>query len=64
MPNFSRTLAAAILLVGLSLVASGQNSRDRARDRWQRPEEVMDELGLESGSAVADIGAILIFKRT
>jgi predicted methyltransferase len=28
-----------------------------SRDRWQRPQEVMDELGLAAGSAVADIGA-------
>jgi len=27
------------------------------RDGWQRPQEVMDELGLSAGSAVADIGA-------
>lgn len=28
-----------------------------ARDRWQRPQEVMDELGVIAGSTVADIGA-------
>jgi len=28
-----------------------------SRDRWQRPQEVMDELGLKAGSTVADIGA-------
>jgi ubiquinone/menaquinone biosynthesis C-methylase UbiE len=27
------------------------------RDQWQRPQEVMDELGLTAGSAVADVGA-------
>ena len=27
------------------------------RDTWQRPVKVMEELGLQSGSAVADIGA-------
>lgn len=26
------------------------------RDAWQRPEEVMDELGVKSGSVVADVG--------
>ena len=57
MSNLNRTLVATMLLVGLSLVVIGQSARDRNRDRWQRPDEVMDELGLESGSAVADIGA-------
>lgn len=27
-----------------------------ARDKWQRPEEVMDALGIKTGSAVADVG--------
>lgn len=27
-----------------------------ARDAWQRPEEVMDALGIAAGSAVADVG--------
>jgi len=27
-----------------------------ARDKWQHPQEVMDALGLQSGSAVADVG--------
>lgn len=26
------------------------------RDKWQRPQEVMDALGIEAGSAVADVG--------
>ena len=36
-----------------------QRDRDPAaaeRDAWQRPEEVMDGLGLRAGSAVADVG--------
>ena len=27
-----------------------------ARDKWQRPQEVMDALGIKTGSAVADVG--------
>ncbi len=29
---------------------------DTRRDAWQRPEEVMDALGIVAGSAVADVG--------
>jgi predicted methyltransferase len=29
----------------------------RERDAWQRPQEVMDELGITAGQVVADIGA-------
>src|SRR5271170_4403430 len=45
-------------LVGLLLAAGctrAQNSGPE-RDRWQRPDEVMDALGVKSGSAVADVG--------
>ncbi len=35
----------------------GSESNWASRDRWQRPQEVMDELGLAAGSAVADVGA-------
>jgi predicted methyltransferase len=31
--------------------------RDRKRDEWQRPAEVLDALGLKSGQRVADIGS-------
>jgi predicted methyltransferase len=36
---------------------AGPESNWPARDRWKRPQEVMDELGLTAGSTVADIGA-------
>jgi predicted methyltransferase len=45
-------------VVGLLLSAGctrAQNSGPE-RDRWQRPDEVMDALGVKSGSAVADVG--------
>jgi predicted methyltransferase len=45
-------------LVGLLLAAGctrAQNSGPE-RDGWQRPEEVIDALGVKSGSAVADVG--------
>ncbi len=46
------------LLVPVLLLAAraGSQSYD-PRDRWQRPQEVMDALGVQPGSRVADIGA-------
>ncbi|MGH9861179.1 MAG: class I SAM-dependent methyltransferase, partial [Candidatus Acidiferrales bacterium] len=41
----------------LALQDRGNESNWPSRDRWQRPQEVMDELGLAQGSAVADVGA-------
>jgi len=48
------TVAAAFLAdsVGPALA----QSRDSARDAWQRPAEVMDLLGVHEGSRVADVG--------
>lgn len=49
------TLVAALLCaVALPLPAQNETAQ---RDAWQRPDEVMDALGLKSGSVVADIGA-------
>jgi predicted methyltransferase len=48
-----------LLLAAASLVSPGcsraQNSGPE-RDRWQRPDEVMDALGVHSGSVAADVG--------
>ncbi len=55
------------ILAGFNLVlllaiaaARAQESKDpwdgANRDKWQRPEQVMDELGLKLGSWVADVG--------
>lgn len=55
----AQALRLGTLLLVLGLASSGllgQNSGSR-RDAWQRPQEVMDALGLARGSAVADIGA-------
>jgi predicted methyltransferase len=41
-----------LLVVGCS---RAQNSGPE-RDRWQRPDEVLDALGVKSGSIVADVG--------
>jgi predicted methyltransferase len=55
-------LVAALLTVAataglLRLRAAQDSTVDFAkRDAWQRPEEVMDELGLRSGSVVGDVG--------
>lgn len=44
------------LLASLSPFLLSQDS-GAARDAWQRPAEVMDAIGISSGSVVADIGA-------
>jgi predicted methyltransferase len=54
------TLRAALLLGALGLVWLGRvSARDDwdERDRWQRPAEVMDRLGIGPGAVVADVGS-------
>lgn len=54
--TISAGVAAATLLLGLAAVpACGEDWRER--DRWQRPAQVMDVLGVTSGAVVADVGA-------
>jgi predicted methyltransferase len=57
----SRPAAAKLFLLFLALpllVAPALSQDDwKARDNWERPEEVMDALGIRAGSAVADVGA-------
>jgi predicted methyltransferase len=53
-----RWLAVPLLTSSLFISAScsrAQNSGPE-RDRWQRPDEVMDALGVRAGSVVADVG--------
>jgi predicted methyltransferase len=53
-----RRAAAALASVGLLLAVGcsrAQNSGPE-RDRWQRPVEVIDALGVKPGSIVADVG--------
>ena len=45
-----------LLCLLFSVLLSAQDT-GTARDAWQRPAEVMDALGISSGSVVADIGA-------
>jgi|SRR5690348_2756707 len=47
-------VAAMFCAVAVPLPAQNETAQ---RDAWQRPTEVMDALGLKSGSAVADVGA-------
>ena len=48
-------LAAGMLcVVAEPLLAQNETAQ---RDAWQRPNEVMDALGLKAGSAVGDVGA-------
>jgi predicted methyltransferase len=38
-------------------IAPNPAERDRKRDEWQRPAEVLDALGIKTGKRVADIGS-------
>ncbi len=55
-----KTLAVLSLLFLTAALAHAQQSQDPwtwpNRDKWQRPAQVMDELGLKPGSWVADVG--------
>lgn len=49
----------ALLVAAAACLALGLAAREEAdsdRDAWQRPEQVMDALALDAGSAVADVG--------
>ena len=50
--------ASLAALAGLLQLRASQDDKARfaARDAWQRPEEVMDDIGVKSGSVVADVG--------
>lgn len=48
--------ALSILFLSAVVLALPQNSNFAKRDAWQRPNEVMDALGVRSGSHVADVG--------
>jgi predicted methyltransferase len=51
-------LLSAASLVGLLRLKAAQDDKARfaERDAWQRPDEVMDKLGIKAGSLVADVG--------
>jgi len=53
-----RPVLLTVLLLALGLLSTGLLGQDGgpARDAWQRPQEVMDALGLAAGSVVADVG--------
>jgi len=55
----NKTYLFILLLVTLLCLAARVSGQDdsKARDAWQRPEEVMNALGIKAGSVVADIGA-------
>src|SRR5437879_13914125 len=48
-----------LLMAILSFTARPLSGQDdsKARDLWQKPQEVMDALGIKEGSIVGDIGA-------
>jgi len=57
--HFHFALSGALLLAWAlfgPLACSPAQESGPERDAWQRPAEVMDELGIHTGSAVADVG--------
>jgi predicted methyltransferase len=48
------TVLFGIMLLHVKTAVTGQDSR---RDDWQKPDEVVNGLGLEPGDIIADIGA-------
>jgi predicted methyltransferase len=60
MPFASRsTRKLFVLLIALPLLAAPLCAQDewKIRDAWEKPQEVMDILGIKTGSVVADVGA-------
>src|SRR5437764_12643755 len=54
-----RRFIGAVLLLAAGLRDPARLRAQNAgqeRDAWQRPDEVMDALGIKPGSAVADVG--------
>jgi len=49
----------SLLLCLVAFLPTSLNSQDTGpgRDAWQRPQEVMDALGIQAGSLVADVGS-------
>lgn len=59
-PGVSRRFFLLLLLlpfVPAAAVLRAQNDDWKARDAWEKPQQVMDLLGLKTGSVVADVGA-------
>ena len=56
--SFVRALCAVSLLLALAAPAQYRERQPAsARDQWQQPARVLDALGVEAGSSVADVGA-------
>src|SRR5438094_7461261 len=58
-PAYARFIICAVLLLAAGLRDPARLRAQNAgqeRDAWQRPDEVMDALGIKPGSAVADVG--------
>jgi predicted methyltransferase len=52
--SFTLYVVVASLLVGPACSAAQETGPER--DKWQHPQEVMDVLGIKTGSLVADVG--------
>src|SRR6516225_6300903 len=49
-------LALVLASVPVCTACNAAQDSGAARDKWQRPQEVMDALGIRPGTAVADVG--------
>ena len=52
-----RSLIAILAMVSLPVCLKAQQNSDPKRDEWQKPNEVVQALGLAPNSVVADIGS-------
>jgi arsenite methyltransferase len=61
MKALSKRGVSAVLIVSLWLAGCAEwayrHMNDPSRDAWQKPNEVVDKLGIKPGSRVADLGA-------
>jgi arsenite methyltransferase len=58
--NRMRSILKVVSVFLITLVPAhiaGQPFEERARDEWQKPDQVVSAMGLKPGDAVADIGA-------
>lgn len=59
MPRFVRALPMLLVVFLLHVVAAPLLAQDdwKARDAWEKPDQVMETLGIHPGTVVADVGA-------
>lgn len=56
-PTFRRIAPLLLILPAVAAALYAQDGDWKTRDTWEKPNEVMDVLGIKAGSVVGDIGA-------